>query len=119
MEKLDEFKTFIKNKTFLIDKVHSNEISWQKLYETYDLYGPEHELFKEVVAQKNTSSLLTKEGINTAINAFKKVDLDKVSNSLDSIKKVVTTIQEITKSDTITQDLPEYMKKSTFRRYND
>ena len=119
MEKLDEFKTFIKNKTFLIDKVHNNEISWQKLYETYDLYGPEHELFKEVVAQKNTSSLLTKEGINTAINAFKKVDLDKVSNSLEQVKKVVGAIQEITKPETPVSSIPEYMKKSSFRRYND
>ena len=84
----------------------------------YDIYGKEHELFKkkEIV---NNNTLLSKEGINKAINTFKDIDLDKVSNSLDSIKKVVTTIQEITKSDTITQDLPEYMKKSTFRRYND
>ena len=117
MSKLEEFKEFIKDKDYIINKVHNKEVSWQELYETFDKHGIEHELFKK--KEINNPSLLSKEGISKAINSFKDIDLDKVSNSLDSIKKVVTTIQEITKSDTITQDLPEYMKKNTFRRYND
>ena len=118
MSKLDDFKEFIKDKDYLINKVHNKEVSWQELYEIYDKYGINHELFKKKESVNN-NSLLSKEGINKAINTFKDIDLDKVSNSLDSIKKVVTTIQEITKTDVVTQDLPEYMKKSTFRRYND
>ena len=119
MSKLEEFKLFIKENSYLIDRVHNKETSWQKLYETYDIYGPSHELFKQTVSQKNTSTLLSKEGINSAINAFKKVDLDKVSSGLDQVKKVVGAIQEITKPDGETPTIPEYMKKSTFRRYND
>lgn len=117
MNKLDEFKEFIKDKDYLINKVHNKEVSWQTLYETYDLYGKEHDLFKNNLKQNNT--LLSKEGINNAINAFKDIDLEKVSTSLESIKKVVNTIQEITKVDSKEVDIPEYMKKSTFRRYND
>ena len=120
MAKLDEFKLFIKSNPHLIDKVHNNEISWQRLYETYDIYGTEHELFKNVIQKKNTQSILSKEGLNNAINMFKDIDLDKVSSGLESIKKVVGTIQEITKGDTnISENIPEYIKKSSFRRYND
>ena len=119
MSKLDEFKVFIKNNPFLINKVHNNEITWQKLYETYDIYGPNHELFLDNKINKNTSNILSKEGINNAINAFKSVDLEKVSSSLDQVKKVVGAIQEITKPETPTPSIPEYMKKTTFRRYND
>ena len=118
MSKLDDFKEFIKDKDYLINKVHNKETSWQELYETYDLYGKDHETFKNNI-KVNNSTLLSKEGINNAINAFKEIDLEKVSTSLESIKKVVNTIQEITKPDTKEVDIPEYMKKSTFRRYND
>ena len=37
MNKLDEFKEFIKDKDYLINKVHNKEVSWQTLYETFDL----------------------------------------------------------------------------------
>ncbi len=119
MSKLDEFKEFIKENKFLIEKVHNKETTWQKLYETYDLYGKEHELLKKDVVKKN-NNLLSKEGFTNAINAFKDIDLEKVSSGLDSVKKVVSTIQEITKGETASSvEIPEYMKKSTFRRYND
>ena len=45
MNKLEEFKTFVKNNPRLIDKVQSSEYSWQQLYETYDIYGESHPLF--------------------------------------------------------------------------
>ena len=120
MNKLDEFKNFVKENKFLIDKVHNKEVSWQKLYETYDIYGPTHELFKKEIIKKNSQNILSKEGIANAINIFKDIDLDKLSNSLDSLKKVVGTIQEITRPETSeASNIPEYIKKSTFRRYND
>ena len=46
MNKLDEFKEFIKDKDYLINKVHNKEVSWQTLHETFDLYGKDHDLFK-------------------------------------------------------------------------
>ena len=118
MSKLEEFKLFIKNNSYLINRVHNKEITWQKLYETYDIYGPTHELFKENIINK-TPSIFTKDGMTNAINAFKNVDLEKVSNGLDNVKKVVGAIQEITKTDSSEVSIPEYMKKNTFRRYND
>ena len=119
MSKLDEFKIFIKDKKFLIDKVHNNEISWQKLYETYDIYGPEHEIFKEKIVTPKPSSLLTKDGLASALSVIKNVDLEKVSSGLENVKKVVGAIQEITKPITKEVNVPEYVKKSSFRRYND
>ena len=46
MDKKEEFKTFIKDKEFLIDKVNNGETTWQKLYEIYDLYGESAAIFK-------------------------------------------------------------------------
>ena len=118
MTKLEEFKNFVKDKKYIIDKVHSNETSWQKLYEIYDLYGEEHEVFKETTNTIN-STLLSKEGLSNAVNMIKNVDLDKLSSGLENVKKVVGAIQEITKPSSKTIETPEYLKKSTFKRYND
>ena len=120
MSKLNEFKEFIKNYPSLIDKVHNKELTWQKLYETYDIYGVNHELFKVQTIKKPLTNLFTKDGVNNAMNVLKDIDLDKLSSGLDSLKKVVGTIQEITKPEVeASSKIPEYIKKNTFRRYND
>ena len=73
MDKLEEFKEFIKDKKFLSDKVNSGETSWQKLYETYDLFGKEADVFKEETRSAPTSLLKMLEGIN----------LEKISENLE------------------------------------
>ena len=118
MNKLEEFKKFVKDKKYIIDKVHNNETTWQKLYEIYDVYGSEHDIFKETINTVN-STLLTKEGISNALNMIKNVDLEKLSSGLENVKKVVGANQEITKPTSKTVDVPEYIKKSSFKRYND
>ena len=47
MNKLEEFKEFAKTKPFLRDYVENSKYTWQDLFERYDIYGPDDELFKE------------------------------------------------------------------------
>ena len=42
MSKKEEFKTFIKNNPGFIKYVNNGEMTWQKFYEMYDLYGEEN-----------------------------------------------------------------------------
>ena len=122
MNKLEEFKTFVKNNPRWIDKVQSSEYSWQQLYETYDIYGESHPLFSnrpknEKVLKKEPSQ----DYINKTISLFKNIDMDKISENLQSLKKVIGAIGEITslndtKSDTQTSSFP---KKNNYKRYND
>ena len=122
MNKLEEFKTLVKNNPRLIDKVQSSEYSWQQLYETYDIYGESHPLFSnrpknEKVLKKEPSQ----DYINKTISLFKNIDMDKISENLQSLKKVIGAIGEITslndtKSDTQTSSFP---KKNNYKRYND
>ena len=53
MNKLEEFKHFIKDKPFLKKRVDSGEVTWQSLYETYDLFGEEADFFKEIKEEKS------------------------------------------------------------------
>ena len=38
MANINEFKEFVKTKPFLLEKVRKGDTTWQKLYESYDLY---------------------------------------------------------------------------------
>ena len=47
MDKLEEFKKFVKTKPFLATEVKNGNFTWQVLYETYDIFGEDHEFFQE------------------------------------------------------------------------
>lgn len=124
MNKLEEFKTFIKNNPFLLDRVQTSEVSWQQLYETYDIYGESHPLFskKKVNNSSNVkSNTQNNDYVKSAISLFKNIDMDKLSENLQSIKKVIGAISEITSvNETSKNDnVPNFSKKNTYRRYND
>ena len=50
--KLEQFKKFVKDKPYLANEVKDGKISWQTLYETYDIFGEEHEFFKQPEEEK-------------------------------------------------------------------
>ena len=55
MSKMDEFKKFVSNNPHLKKKINQKETTWQELYEHYDLYGEDDEIFKikvEVVIEE-------------------------------------------------------------------
>ena len=49
MTKLDNFKKFISNHPDFIDAVRNNETTWQKLYELYDIYGENEEIWSKYI----------------------------------------------------------------------
>ena len=36
---LENFKQFVRNKPILVEHVNKGEVSWQSLYDMYELYG--------------------------------------------------------------------------------
>lgn len=130
MNKLEEFKSFVKQHPNLIDKIQSSEVTWQQLYETYDIYGETHPLFNSNQKKIEMNNPTQKQSQNTkkspdyvksAISLFQNIDMDKLSENLQSIKKVIGAIGEITslnepKKEVVT---PSISKKNTYRRYND
>ena len=94
MDKKEEFKRFIKDKEFLIDKVNKGETSWQKLYEIYDIYGEDANVFKEEkkdTAKDNKTTNLLK--------AFEDIDVNKINENLDGVRKILAVLGEFTKKD--------------------
>ena len=122
MDKLDEFKQFVKDKPFLANKVKDGTFSWQTLYETYDMFGKEHEFFKDDTINETTSDNKEDDKNNDSLGKlFKqlsKVDTKKISDGLENVKKIVGLIDEFRPNITSSSKLASSRIKP-FRKYND
>ena len=125
MDKLEEFKIFIKDKPYLANKVKDGTFSWQTLYETYDLFGKEHEFFKDdskVEENENVENedraINSGDTINRVLKQLQKVDTKKISDGLDNVKKIIGLIDEFRPNVTSSSKLASSRIKP-FRKYND
>jgi hypothetical protein len=95
MSKKDEFKKFILNKPELIDYVEKHNSSWQKLYEIYDLYGDNSEVWSKYLTVKANSQV----DIKGLLNTLKSINLDSLEENITQVQKVVDLVSEFTKKD--------------------
>ena len=118
MNKLDEFKIFIKDKPFLQEKVNNGETTWQSLYETYDLFGKDADVFKETKEEEQEVSNNTNGGNNNSIlKMLEGVNLDKISENLEGMKKILGVLGEFTRKDDV--KVSRRNTSRTTRRYDD
>ena len=97
MDKLEKFKEFIKDKEFLIEKVNKNETTWQNLYEIYDLYGEDASVFKN---NREDNHQENNEGkVNNLLKAFEGVDVNKINENLEGVRKILAVLAEFSKKD--------------------
>jgi hypothetical protein len=89
MNKMESFKKFVMNKPYLKDMVDKKEVTWQQLYEKYDLYGENDPIFQN---HQNDPFSSFMEMIN-------EIDVKKVTNGLNSMKKILGIISEVSAND--------------------
>ena len=91
MSNKDNFKNFVYNHPEFIDMVKSNKTTWQKLYELYDLYGENNEIWNKY---KDTS-ITSNRDIKNLFSTLKNIDLDNLEQSISSIQKAVGLVSEL------------------------
>jgi hypothetical protein len=117
MEKLEEFKEFIKDKEFLIEKVKNKEYTWQGLYEIYDLYGKDASVFNNVAEESNKSESISGDGrVTNLLKAFEGVDVNKINENLEGVRKILAVLGEFSKKDDV-KEKRTYQRPSN--RYDD
>ncbi len=104
MNKLDEFKNFAHDKPHLRDLVKKGKTTWQELFERYDIYGPDDDIFKEpnaeekkTVKKEESESKGKKEGLDSILEALSGFDVDKISDGLNGMKKILNVLSEVTR----------------------
>lgn len=125
MSKKEEFKLFVKSHPELIKFVKSNEMSWQKFYEIYDIYGDNNEVWNKYFSKLDeevVNKTETKENFSVSdlINMAKNVDLNSVQKNITNISKALGLVQSlITKDDSGISTENTYTPRPLYKKFED
>lgn len=87
----ERFLSFARNHSELAKEVLKGNVTWQQLYELYEIYGENHSIWNQYL---NGDSL----DFNSFKNLFdmiKKVDLNQVQDGIQSLQKTIGLLQDI------------------------
>ena len=101
----ETFKQFVQSHPELADYVLENNISWQKIYETYDMYGENNEIWNKYTPKKKS--------IN---DIFTKLDTNTIQEHIKNAQKALSIIGELTNKSS--ENLENNIKPSIERPIN-
>lgn len=112
MNKLDEFKLFIKNNPNFANYIKDDSMTWQKFYELYDMYGEDSSIWDEYKKEKKKSPT-----ISDIINLAKNIDMNKLQDGVNSLSKAVGLFSDLfqNKSDSTSS----YKPRAIYKRFED
>ena len=116
MSNKEEFKLFVKSHPELIRYVKNGEMTWQKFYETYSLYGKENDVWNKYFS--NNEEIKENVSITDVIDMVKKVDLNSVQKNITNISKALGIVQSlITKDEVNTTE--SYTPRPLYKKFED
>ena len=97
MNKKEEFKEFLKRNSYLSRFVNDGSTTYQKLFETYDIYGENSEVWNEFRNAKHSNIVSKKktDSVKSVLNNLKNIDLDKLEENISSLEKALGFLEEI------------------------
>ncbi|MDD2434873.1 MAG: spore coat protein YlbD [Bacilli bacterium] len=121
MGNLDNFKSFVKQNPGLIKYVKNNEMTWQKFYDVYNLYGEEESVWKDYLVKSDDRSqeVINNTSINGFLNWLKAVDMDTVQEGVSSLQRVVGVIGDLTNKSSSAPVKEEYKPRPLYKHFDD
>lgn len=113
MTKKEEFKLFARKHPELIDSVKNNQMTWQKFYEIYDIYGEESDVWDSYLQVQTSSG----NGILDLANKLKNVDAEVIQGHIENAQKALGVLSELTSgvkdvsSSSVTPKVPRPINK--------
>lgn len=104
MSKMDEFKKFVSKHPYLKKKIDRKETTWQELYEHYDLFGEEDDLFKEGKSSDGKKDDNNENALSGLFDMLSKVDIDKIADGLNGMRKVLGILGELSLTNSNSRD---------------
>lgn len=111
METKEKFKDFVKNNPVLLKHVKNGNMTWQKFYEIYDMYGEDNEAWKDYLT--TTSSNNRSFDLPSFIAGL---DLDSIQNGVSSIQRVLSLFQDMSNKETPKE---EYKPRPLYKHFDD
>ena len=120
MAKKQEFKEFVKGHPGLRSFVKNGDMSWQKFYEIYDLYGQSEEAWSPYLTVKKVEAAATgaaaAAGTTDFLGWLKQIDLDSVQNGISSLQRVLSVVTDLKTPET---KKPEYKPRPLYKHFED
>ena len=119
MSNKEEFKLFVKSHPELISFVKNGEMTWQKFYETYSLYGKDDNVWNKYFKKEEKEIKEEKENISVSdlIDMVKKVDLNSVQKNITNISKALGLVQSLITKDEINTET--YTPRPLYKKFED
>lgn len=122
MTKIDSFKSFVKNNPNLTSYVRNGEMTWQKFYELYDIYGDDENIWKsykkeEVRKITNQNKSASTFNFNNLIEMTKNIDANKLQDGITSLQKAIGLFSDMLIKDK--NDVNTYTPRPIYRRFDD
>ena len=93
MNKKEQFKIFAKNHPELVTYIKNQEMSWQKFYEIYDIYGEDEIAWKDYIKVNSNNS---KEIPNIIQDKIKNIDMNSIQEHIKTAQKALSLVSELT-----------------------
>ena len=124
--KKEEFKEFVKNNPKLINYVKNNEMTWQKFYEIYDLYGEDENAWKDYLKSEKIENDVKKLNAGMAgfsvsqfINWLKTVDLDGLQQGIGNVQRVLGVVSDLSNKNSTQEQKPTYKPRPLYKHFED
>lgn len=99
----DSFRAFVRSNPNFIYSVKNKKVTWQELYELYDLYGEDRSVFSKYLEESGSSSNgnrssgggSSRSAFSDISNMIKEMDVDKVQNGVTSLQKALSLFSEL------------------------
>ena len=109
------FKNFVRNHPEVGNRVINGETSWQKLYELYEIYGENSNIWDKYVIKSN--SLTKDSSITDLISLIKRIDLDSVQKGVTNLQKTIGLLQDIGIGSSVKQE--QHVAKPLYKYFDD
>ncbi len=116
MDKKEQFKTFVKKNPSLINFVNNNEMTWQKFYEMFDMYGESNEVWDKYIKVVAATTAATTFGLTDVLGFLKNMNLDSVQEGLNSVQRVIGVFGEMGKKE---EKKEEYKPRPIYKQFED
>ena len=118
MSNLINFKSFVKNNPSLIRYVKNGEMTWQKFYEFYDLYGENNSVWDKYILPETTVASAAPVGISEIASWFKSIDISKMQEGINSVQRVIGVLQDFGNNEKSTKNT-EYKPRPIYKHFED
>lgn len=96
--KQEEFKNFVRTKPELIKFVQNGEMTWQKFYELYDLYGNDEKVWNKYILDERSP---VEDSISKITNMVKNVNVDSIKSHINTAQKAIDFVTDLTKKNDV------------------